>query len=54
MAKSKATVVEVDTKNAVKSLAELRQQITSLRNELYTLNESSEEYQAKLYELDTA
>lgn len=46
--------VDIDTGNAVKSLSDLRKQINELKNNLYELDEGSEEYKTKLDELGRA
>lgn len=54
MARSRSTIVDIDTGSAVKSLADLRKQIGELKNELFNLTEGSAQYNAKLQELSYA
>lgn len=54
MAIESVKTVQIGTQEAVKSLADLRKQITDCKNELFELTEGSEEYNDKLQELGYA
>lgn len=54
MAKSKVSVIDIETSQAQKSLNDLRKQINDAKQSLYELREGSDEYNDKLQELGYA